>query len=106
VPLVGRNDETLEVDGLIFVWSRTKAATNRRKHGVTFEEAATIFAEPLARIRHDPGESHAERRIQIMGYSLFGRLLLVVHVEVHDETIRIISARRLEPKERRRLEHG
>jgi len=67
VPLVGRNDETLEVDGLIFVWSRTKAATNRRKHGVTFEEAATIFADTLARIRQERGESHAERRMQIMG---------------------------------------
>lgn len=102
---MGASDETLEVDGLTFVWSRAKAATNRRKHGVTFEEAATVFADPLARVRQDPGASHVERRMQIMGYSVLGRLLLVVHVEVHDErTIRIISARRLEPQERRRLE--
>jgi uncharacterized DUF497 family protein len=102
---VGRSDDTLEIEGLTFVWDRTKAATNRRKHGVTFEEAATVFADPLARVRLDRSMLHVERRMQIMGYSLFGRLLLVVHVEVHDEaTIRIISARRLDPKERRRLE--
>lgn len=51
------------------------------------------------------GTLQVEPRMQIMGYSLFGRLLLVVHVEVHNEaTIRIISARSLDPKERRRLE--
>ncbi len=99
------SDETLDIDGFIFVWSRAKAATNRRKHGVTFEEAATVFADPLARVRLDRGTARSERRMQIIGYSVFGRLLLVVHVEVHDETtIRIISARRLDPKERRRLE--
>jgi uncharacterized DUF497 family protein len=101
---VAPSDETLEIDGFTFVWSRAKAATNRRKHGVTFEEAATVFADPLARVREDRRTAHAEPRMQIMGYSVFGRLLLVVHVEVHDEaTIRIISARRLDPKERRRL---
>lgn len=95
----------LEVDGLTFFWSRAKAARNRRKHGVTFEEAATVFADPLAKIRDDRSASYDERRMQIMGYSLFGRVLLVVHLEVHDETtIRIISARALDPKERRRLE--
>ena len=99
------NDEALQIDGFTFVWSGAKAATNRRKHGVTFEEAATVFADPLARVRDDRGAAHDERRMQIMGYSVFGRLLLVVHVEVHDETtLRIISARRLDPKERRRLE--
>jgi len=102
---VTASDETLEIDGFTFVWSRTKSATNRRKHGVTFEEAATVFADPLAKVREDHATAHSERRMQIMGYSVFGRLLLVVHVEVHDETtIRIISARRLDPKERRRLE--
>jgi uncharacterized DUF497 family protein len=72
---------------------------------VTFEEAATVFADPLAKVRRDRTATH-EPRMQIMGYSLFGRLLLVVHVEVEDDTtVRIISARALEPKERRRLEH-
>ncbi|MGA3122807.1 MAG: BrnT family toxin [Polyangiaceae bacterium] len=98
-------DDTVAIDGLTFVWSRAKAQTNRRKHGVTFEEAATVFADPLARVREDRGSPHAERRMAIMGYSIFGRVLLVIHVEVHDETtIRIISARRLDPKERRQLE--
>jgi uncharacterized DUF497 family protein len=77
----------------------------RRKHGITFEEAATVFADPLAVVRTDRSAAHDERRMQIMGYSLLGRLLLVVHVEVHDETtIRIISARPLDAKEQRRLE--
>jgi uncharacterized DUF497 family protein len=102
---VGRDDETIEVDGLIFVWNRTKASFNRRKHGVTFEEAATVFMDPLSRVRRDTSAAHGERRMQMVGYSLFGRLLLVVHVEVHDDTtIRIISARKLDPNERRRLE--
>jgi hypothetical protein len=76
-----------------------------REHGVTFEEAATVFADPLAKVREDRSAAHDEHRMQSMGYSLFGRLLLVVHLEVEDETtIRIISARTLDPKERRRLE--
>jgi uncharacterized DUF497 family protein len=101
---VARLDETFDVDGLTFMWDRAKAATNRRKHGITFEEAATVFADPLAMIREDRARA-GDRRMQIMGYSLFGRLLLVVHVEVYnEETIRIISARRLDPRERRRLE--
>ena len=98
-------DATIEVDGLLFVWSRRKATENRRKHGVSFEEAATVFVDPLSQVRDDQSAAHDERRMQIMGYSLFGRQLLVVHVEVHDETsIRIISARPLDAKERRRLE--
>jgi uncharacterized DUF497 family protein len=102
---VPSDDDTLEVDGLTFVWGRAKALVNRRKHGVSFEEAATVFADPSAVIRENRSLAHRERRMQIMGYSVFGRLLLVVHVEVYDETtIRIISARRLDPKERRRLE--
>jgi uncharacterized protein len=98
-------DEALELDGLTFVWSRAKARANRRKHRVTFEEAATVFADPLSKVREDGSAAHDEARMQIMGYSLFERLLLVVHVEVEDDTtIRIISARTVDPKERRRLE--
>jgi hypothetical protein len=104
-PVVSASEETVEIDGFIFIWSRAKAASNRRKHGVTFEEAATVFIDPLAKVREDRSEAHSERRMRIMGYSVFGRLLLVVHVEVRDETtIRIISARRLDAKERRQLE--
>lgn len=100
-----REDEILEVGGLTFHWNRAKAAANRRKHGVTFEEAASVFVDPLALVRDDRSAAHDERRMQIMGYSVLGRQLLVVHVEVQDETtIRIISARPLDSKERRRLE--
>ncbi len=98
-------EDTIEIDGFTFTWSRAKAATNRRKHGVTFEEAATVVADPLAKVREDLSKAQGERRMHIMGYSVFGRLLLVVNVEVRDETtIRIISARRLDAKERRQLE--
>jgi uncharacterized DUF497 family protein len=103
VDMVG-DDESIEVDGLRFVWAIRKAAINRLKHGVTFEEAATVFGDAFAVIRNDPDGSASERRMWIMGYSSFGRLLLVVHVEVHDETIRIISARKLGSRERRRFE--
>jgi uncharacterized DUF497 family protein len=101
---VRSGDDALEVDGLVFLWNRRKAAANRRKHGVTFDEAASVFADPVARVREDRGAGHGERRMQILGYSVLGRVLLVVHVEVHDETIRIISARKLDARERRRLE--
>ncbi len=83
---MAKTEQELKVDGLVFVWHLAKAAENRKKHGVSFEEAATVFADPLARVRVDESRPHAERRMQILGYSLFGRLLLVVHVEVHDET--------------------
>jgi uncharacterized DUF497 family protein len=100
-----RGEEALELDGLTFLWNSAKAKANRRKHGITFEEAATVFADPLAVLRDDRSAGHDERRMQIMGYSVFGRLLLVVHVEVYDETsIRIISARTVAARERRRLE--
>ena len=98
-------EHRVHVDGLTFVWHVAKAAQNRKKHGVSFAEAATVFADPLAQVREDRSSAHSERRAQILGYSLFGRLLLVVHVEVHDEaTIRIISARKCGPGERRKLE--
>lgn len=64
-------DEAVELDGLTFVWSRTNAKVNRRKHGVTFEEATTVFADPLAKVREDRSGAHEEHRMQIMGYSLY-----------------------------------
>jgi uncharacterized protein len=81
-----------------FSWDERKARRNAQVHGVTFEEAATVFVDPLARLYDDPDHSIVEARFLLVGHSLAGRLLLVVHAEVSD-AIRIISARRPTPRE-------
>jgi uncharacterized DUF497 family protein len=84
---------------LEFSWDDRKAATNLKKHGVAFEEAATVFADPIARLYDDPDHSENDQRFLLVGHSFAGRVLLVVHAENRD-TIRIISARRAKPTER------
>ncbi len=86
-----------------FAWDSSKAATNARKHGITFEEAATVFADPLALAVQD--EVHAERTV-LIGMSEQQRVLLVVHVELDEDTTRLVSARRATSHERRRYEEG
>jgi len=75
-----------------FEWDRAKAERNRRKHGVTYDEAVTIFHDPLSATFDDPDHSTGERRLITVGYSSRDRLLIVSHVEL-GETIRIINAR-------------
>jgi len=86
-----------DINGSTFVWSRNKAVANQRKHGVSFDDAATVFADPffilLDASRHD------EAREAVVGFDQTGCLLFVVHSEVDHEFIRIISARRAEPDE-------
>lgn len=77
---------------LTFTWDPAKAETNRRKHGITFEEAATVFLDPIARIYEDPDHSQDEPRFLLVGVSAKLRTLVVVHVERGAE-LRIISAR-------------
>ncbi len=84
---------------LEFEWDRAKATTNRREHGVSFEEAATVFLDPLARTLDDPDRSAGEDRFLLVGASLALRTLLVVHVE-RGERLRIVSARLATRKER------
>ena len=91
------------VDDLLFEWDQAKATANRRKHGVTFEEAATVFLDPLQRILDDPDSSRDEDRVLLFGVSFALRALLVVHVE-RGERIRIISARLATRKERIMME--
>jgi uncharacterized DUF497 family protein len=86
-----------------FAWDSRKAATNERKHGISFEEASTVFADPLALAVLD--EVHAERTV-LIGMSEQHRVLLVVHVELDEDTIRLVSARRATSHERRRYEEG
>ncbi len=90
---------------LEFEWDPTKAEENRRKHGVTFEEAATVFGDPLARIFDDPEHSSDEPREIIVGYSERQRLLLVSFTE-RPPKVRIISARPATRGERERHEQN
>ena len=85
--------------GLEFNWNAEKAAINRAKHRVSFEEASTVFGDPLSVTVPDPGHSDDEGRFVIVGQSFEGKLLVVVHTELAD-SIRIISARHATRRER------
>jgi uncharacterized DUF497 family protein len=84
-----------------FEWDPAKAATNATKHGVTFEEAATVFGDPNARVIGDPDHSVDEERFVILGMSTRARELVVSHClrGGRGEVIRIISARRATRRE-------
>lgn len=88
-----------------FQWDSRKAASNERKHCVTFEEAITVFDDPLARIFVGEWHSEAESREIIIGHSSAGRLLLVAFAEQPDTPLRMISARCATPREQRDYEH-
>ncbi len=87
------------------IWDRRKAAANFRKHKVSFEEASTVLADPLAITGADPDHSIGEARWITFGVSNLQRLLAVAHTEEGD-TIRIISARAATRPERRLYEEG
>ena len=76
-----------------FEWDPVKARQNRRKHRVSFQEAATVFGDPLAITYPDPDHSIAEQRFITVGMSSTGRVLMVAHADP-SESIRIISARK------------
>lgn len=86
-----------------FTWHDEKAKSNAKKHGVSFDEAATVFADPLAVVIED--EVHEERTI-IIGLSTQQRVLFTVFVEFSEDHVRIISARRATPHERKKYEEG
>jgi uncharacterized protein len=88
-----------------FEWDEDKNAANEDKHGVTFEEASTVFADPLAAIFDDEIRSVEEHREIIVGHSVKERLLLVCFTE-RGEAIRIISTRPATKRERRDYEEG
>jgi len=88
-----------------FPWHPDKARENLRKHGITFEEASSAFADENARLTHDPEHSAEEDRFVLLGFSDKLRLLVVCHVYRHsDRIIRIISARKANRTER--LQYG
>jgi hypothetical protein len=84
---------------VVFEWHSAKVASNLSKHGVAFDEAATVFADPLARIFDDPDHSEAEAREVIVGHSVTRRLL-VVSFRAKRDSIRIITARKATRRER------
>lgn len=86
-----------------FEWDADKAAENVKKHRVSFDEAATIFYDPLAATFDDPDHSVRELRSLTIGYSSHGRLLVVSHTE-RGASLRIISARLASAAERKRHE--
>jgi uncharacterized protein len=90
--------------GILFRWSAKKANENLRKHAVSFEEAATVLSDPLSITVADPDHSSpGDERFVTIGQSRAGILLVVVHSE-RDELIRIITARRATPREKRDYE--
>lgn len=90
-----------------FIWDQVKAAANIiNHHGISFDEASTVFNDPLARIFDDETHSFNELREIIIGHSVNNRLLLVCFTERSPDIIRIISARTLTRKERQAYEEN
>ena len=88
---------------MLFEWDPSKAASNKRKHGVSFEEAAECFQDPFAMILEEP--RYPDRSI-LIGSSKRRRLVLTVFVERDAAVIRIVNARRATVRERRKYEEG
>jgi uncharacterized DUF497 family protein len=89
--------------GYIFEWDRKKAELNLRKHSVGFDEASTVFGDPLALLMPDPDHSDGEMRYILLGMSNQQRLLVVAFAERPPRT-RLISARLAARRERRKYE--
>lgn len=85
-----------------FEWDKRKASDNRRKHGISFEEARSAFLDENARVIPDPEHSDDEHRFILLGLSVRLRLLVVVHCyRQQEDVVRIISARQAERSERK-----
>lgn len=89
-----------------FQWDSNKAKVNLRKHGVSFEEAVTVFKDPLALIFDDEEHSEEGHREIIIGISALSRLLLVCFIERHQDVIRLITARPATSQEKKDYEEN
>ena len=90
------------MERLKFSWDARKNSSNTNKHGISFDEAKTVFLDDFARLIRDPDHSENEERFVLPGYSRKSRLLVVCHCYMEqDDTIRIISARKAEKSERK-----
>ena len=99
MPIISRMDTTYELNGIEFCWDARKARTNIIKHNVSFELAATVFFDPFFRLVD--ASVTDEARDAVIGFDESQRLLYVVHIEVDEAGIRIISARKATAEERR-----
>jgi uncharacterized DUF497 family protein len=91
---------------LVFEWDSRKAKSNQRKHGVSFDEACTVFDDSRATIFQDRDHSNGEEREIIVGYSALDRVLLVSFTERARDRVRIISARKATRREQRDYEEN
>jgi uncharacterized DUF497 family protein len=91
--------------GLLFEWDPKKARKNINTHGVSFDEASTAFRDPLSQTINDPLHSEGENRFVLLGRSIQGRLLVIIHAD-RGERIRIISARLATTRERLKYEEN
>ena len=89
-----------------FEWDKQKAISNEKKHGVTFDEASTVFRDPLAVIFDDEYHSEDDLREIIIGHSIGGRLVVVSFTERAESVVRIINARPTTKKEREDYEEN
>jgi len=92
------------MNSLHFEWDENKAISNQEKHGISFEEAKSVFADSLGRLISDPDHSEDEERFILLGVSSRLRLLIVCHCERDANSIRIISARKADRFERKKYE--
>lgn len=90
---------------LLFEWDPNKARKNIKVHGISFDEASTVFRDTLSLTIFDPLHSDEEDRLILIGNSCKNRLLVIVHIEREDK-IRIISARKTTKKERKQYEEN
>ena len=90
---------------MIFEWDADKATKNLSKHGVSFDEAKTVFNDPFYIDFYDPAHSDEEERYLVIGESSNDRLLIVSYTE-REETVRLISAREVTLAERKDYEEG
>ena len=93
-------------NGMIFRWNETKAEMNMKKHGISFEEAATAFRDINAQLYYDEEHTEDEFRFILLGYSVISRLLIVCHCYRgnNESEVRIISARKATPEERQKYD--
>ena len=89
------------MNNLIFEWDSSKYTSNLKKHGISFDEAKSVFTDEYARLAVDPDHSQNEDRFILLGTSIHSKLLVVCHCIRSEENIRIISARRADKQERK-----
>lgn len=92
------------MDHLAFEWDNQKNVSNEKKHGISFDEAKTVFTDQFARLIADPDHSDEEDRFILLGTSIQSRLLVVCHCIRMNDCIRIISARKANRQERETYE--